>query len=117
MGRILLTALASLLAAGIAFTGTASARQDSPVTDPSIVPEYLRAVPMYRTHPGLTIDVPLSGATSPPDTTPPQFQWRDDNPAATIWRIEIIFGEHAKAIHLWSNGDKMQIGPLDESLK
>jgi tetratricopeptide (TPR) repeat protein len=117
MGRISLAAIASLLATAIGFTGTASARQNSPVTDPGIVPEYLRAVPMYRTHPGLNIDVPLNGAIYPPDIIPPQFQWRDDNPAATVWRIEIIFGEHTKPIRLWSDGDKMQLGPLDESLK
>jgi hypothetical protein len=124
MRRIVLTALTLLLVAGVRFTRSVSAGtdgqgpQESPATnDPSIVPAYLRAVPMYRTHPGLNIDVPLNGAIYPPDIIPPQFQWRDDNRTATVWHIEIIFGEHAKPIRIWSKGDKMQIGPLDESLK
>ena len=118
MKRIFLTAFTLLLAAGLGFTRSVSARQEpSATTDPSVVPEFLRRVPMYRTHPGLNIDVPLNGAIYPPDIIPPQFQWRDDNPAATIWRIEILFGEHAKTIRIWSNGEKMQLGPLDQSLQ
>ena len=118
MRRIFLTALTALLAAAAGFTGSVSARQEPPAaSDPSVVPEYLRAVPMYRTHPGLNIDVPLDGTIYPPDIIPPQFQWRDDNAAATVWRIEIVFGEHAKPIRLWSDGPKIQLGPLDESLK
>jgi len=124
MRRIVLTASTLLLVAGAGLTRSVSAgthgqgSQESPATnDPSIVPAYLRAVPMYRTHPGLNIDVPLNGAIYPPDIIPPQFQWRDDNRTATVWRIEIILGDHAKPIRIWSNGDKMQLGPLDESLK
>ena len=41
----------------------------------------------------ITIDVPVNGTIYPPDLIPPQFAWRDDNSAATVWRIEIIFGE------------------------
>ena len=124
MRRIVLTASTLLLVAGAGLTRSVSAgthgqgSQESPATnDPSIVPAHLRAVPMYLTHPGLNIDVPLNGAIYPPDIIPPQFQWRDDNRTATVWRIEIIFGDHAKPIRIWSNGDKMQLGPLDESLK
>ena len=124
MGRMFLTTLAVILAAGAGLTCSVSAgitsqdsQQPAPTNDPSIIPEHLRAVLMYRTHSGLNIDVPLDGAIYPPDIIPPQFQWRDDNPAATIWRIEIIFGEHAKPIRIWSNGPRMQLGPLDDSLK
>ena len=118
MRRIFLTAFTLLLAFGFGFTGAVSAPQEpSATTDPSIVPEYLRAVPMYHTHAGLNLDVPLNGTIYPPDNIAPQFQWRDDNLTATIWRIEIIFGDQAKPIRLWSSGDKMHIGPLDESLK
>jgi tetratricopeptide (TPR) repeat protein len=119
-----LTTLAVILAAGAGITRSVSAgitsqdsQQPAPTNDPSIIPEHLRAVHMYRTHPGLNIDVPLNGAIYPPDIIPPQFQWRDDHPSATIWRIEIIFGEHARPIRIWSNGPRMQLGPLDESLK
>jgi tetratricopeptide (TPR) repeat protein len=123
MGRWLLTALAVLLAAGAGFARAVSAapawqaaQEPAAINDPSVIPEYLRAVPMYRTHAGLNIDVPVNGTVYPPDIIPPQFQWRDDNPAATIWRIEIVFGEHAKPIRAWSD-EKMRVGPLDESLK
>jgi len=117
MGRISLTALLFISATGLFLGRPVSAKQDSTVTDPSIVPEYLRAVPMYRTHPGLNIDAPLSGTIYPPEIIPPQFQWRDDNPSATIWRIEIVFGDGSRSIRLWSKGDKMQVGPLDDSLE
>jgi tetratricopeptide (TPR) repeat protein len=124
MGRMFLTTLAVILAAGAGITRSVSAgmtsqdsQQPALTNDPSIIPEHLRAVPMYRTHSGLNIDVPLDGAIYPPDIIPPQFQWRDDNPAATTWRIEIIFGEHARPIRIWSTGERMQLGPLDESLK
>ena len=124
MGRIFLTAFNLLLAAGVGFPRPVSAGlisqapQDYPATtDPSVIPEYLRAVPMYRTHAGLNIDVPINGAVYPPDIIPPQFQWRDDNLAATVWLIEFVFNDHARPIRLWSAGDKMQLGQLDESLK
>jgi hypothetical protein len=91
MGRMFLTTLAVLLAAGAVFTrpvaaGLAGQAPQAPTAtnDPSIVPEYLRVVPMYRTHPGLNIDIPVNATIYPPDIIPPQFQWRDDNPAATI---------------------------------
>ena len=87
------------------------------LTDPSVVPEQLRPLPMYSTKPGLNIDIPANGTIYPPDLIPPQFAWRDDNPAATVWRIEIVFGEDARPIRVWSNGEKMQLGPLDVNLK
>ena len=64
----------------------------------------------------ITIDIPVNGTIYPPDLIPPQFAWRDDNPAATVWRIEILFGEKARPIQIWSAGEKMQIGPVDETL-
>ena len=67
--------------------------------------------------PALTIDLPVNGTLYPPDIIPPQFAWRDDNPAATVWRIEVVFGEHAHSIKVWSNGEKMQLGELDTSLE
>jgi hypothetical protein len=35
---------------------------------------------------------------------------------ATVWRIEIAFGEHARQIKVWSNGEKMQLAPVDSTL-
>jgi Flp pilus assembly protein TadD len=124
MERVFVVAAAVLLATGAGLAGkviaagtsqdgqTAAASSDSSAP----VPEYLRAVPMFTTHPGLNIDVPANGVIYPPDIIPPQFAWRDDNRAATVWRIEVVFGEHAKPIKVWSNGEHMQVGELDTEL-
>jgi Flp pilus assembly protein TadD len=81
------------------------------------VPEYLKPIPMDApATPAITIDLPVNGTIYPPDIIPPQFAWRDDNPADTVWRIEVVFGEHARPIKLWSQGEKMQVGPIDTSL-
>jgi len=66
--------------------------------------------------PALAIDLPVNGTIYPPDIIPPQFAWRDGNPAASVWRIEIVFGDHARSIKVWSNGEKMQLAPVDDSL-
>jgi tetratricopeptide (TPR) repeat protein len=64
----------------------------------------------------LAIDLPVNGTIYPPDIIPPQFAWRDGNPAVTVWRIEIVFGDHAHSVKVWSNGEKMQLAPVDNSL-
>ena len=64
----------------------------------------------------LTIDIPVNGTIYPPEIIPPQFAWRDDNPAATVWQVEVVFGEKARSIKVWSTGEKMQIGPVDDAL-
>jgi len=64
----------------------------------------------------ITLDYPENGSIFPPEIIAPIFQWRDSEPAATIWRIEVIFAERAPRIVIWSHGEKMQIGPLDETL-
>jgi len=123
MERVFVVAAAVLMATGAALIGKvvaaggSQAPQAASSTDPSVVPEHLRPVPMYSTQPGLNIDVPANGTIYPPDLIPPQFAWRDDNPAAKVWRVEIVFGERAKPIKAWSNGEMMQLGPLDDSLK
>ena len=84
--------------------------------EPVAVPAYLKAVPMEAITSGISIDVPLNNTIYPPDIIPPQFAWRDDNPKVTVWRIEIFFGEKVRPIQSWSAGEKMQVGPLDETL-
>jgi Flp pilus assembly protein TadD len=64
----------------------------------------------------ILIDYPSQGSLFPPDLIPPLFQWRDGSATATIWRIEVRFGERAPRVELWSAGEKMQIGKLDDSL-
>ena len=123
MKRELVAAAAILVALGTGVTRTVVAAaggqspQSAEITDPSIIPEHLRPVSMFPTKPGLNIDVPANGTIYPPDIIPPQFAWRDDSPVATVWRIEIVYGEHSRPLKVWSNGEKMQLGPLDETLK
>jgi len=64
----------------------------------------------------ILIDYPSQDSLFPPDLIPPLFQWRDGSATATIWRIEVRFGERAPRVELWSAGEKMQIGELDNSL-
>ncbi len=124
MERVFVVAAVVLLATGAGLTGNviaAGTGQESHTTtasleDPAVVPEFLRPVPMFATHPGLNIDIPANGTIYPPDIIPPQFQWRDDNTAVTAWRIEVVFGNHAKPIKVWSNGEKMQLAPVDNTL-
>lgn len=102
------------VAAGVARDAAASSAEPGPV------PAYLKPVPMddpaASPSRGLTIDIPINGTIYPPEIIPPQFAWRDDNPAATIWQVEVVFGEKARPIKVWSTGEKMQIGPVDGAL-
>ncbi len=66
--------------------------------------------------PEIAIDNPVNGTIYPPDLIPPQFAWRDRNPAATVWRIEIVFRGSARPIQIWAAGEKMEIGPVDDTL-
>jgi tetratricopeptide (TPR) repeat protein len=83
-------------------------------------PAYLKPVPMDESkangQAAISIDLPVNGTIYPPDLIPPQFAWRDINPAATVWRIEIIFGEKNRPIQIWAAGEKMQVGPVDDTL-
>ena len=65
---------------------------------------------------GFTVDSPREGSLYPIDIIPPLFQWRDASGDATIWRVEVQFGERAPKIREWSDGAKMQAGPIDASL-
>lgn len=64
----------------------------------------------------ITVDYPSRNSLFPPDMISPLFQWRDANPAATVWRVEVLFSEHGPKIREWSAGEKMAIGPVDDSL-
>ncbi len=118
MQRVLIGTAAILLTAGTSLVIGVAAKPNPPSSDP--IPAYLKPVPMdvamSPATKAITIDVPFNGTIYPPDLIPPQFAWRDDNSAVTIWRVEIIFGEKARSIEVWSAGEKMQVGPLDETL-
>lgn len=64
----------------------------------------------------IVIDYPSQGSLFPPDIIPPLFQWRDGSADAKVWRVEVHFGERAPHIDLWSAGERMQIGELDNTL-
>src|SRR6476660_2895832 len=111
---VTISCVTSNVAAGIANDAVASPAAPDPV------PAYLKPVPMdiqeASPNRSLTIDVPANGTIYPPEIIPPQFAWRDDNPAATVWQVEVVFGEKARPIKVWSNGEKMQIDPADDAL-
>lgn len=65
---------------------------------------------------GITVDYPRENSIFPSDIIPPLFQWRDATPDATVWRIEVAFGERGPKIREWSDGAKMQVGAIDDSL-
>lgn len=98
----------------------AAARAASAQASSGVIPEYLKVVSMYTPASAapnnILIDVPIDKTLYPPDIIAPQFAWRDNNPAATIWAIEIQFGDRAHSITAWSNGEKMKLGEIDETL-
>jgi tetratricopeptide (TPR) repeat protein len=115
-----------LLAVAICWTGrvlAAGQEQQSPVVKmpdgSDFLPDYAKAPSMFRPATeapnNILIDAPVSGTIYPPDIIPPQFKWRDNNAAATVWRIEIAF-EKGKLIRASSKGERLQIGELDTGL-
>ncbi len=64
----------------------------------------------------ILIDFPEPGALFPKDIAPPTFLWRDNNPDAASWLLEIAFAGSASPLKLWSSGDKMKIGEIDSKL-
>ena len=133
MQRMYIAAAVAVLAVGSGLSGTVRAggiESANPVAAEAAhsasIPDYLKPVPMAvqatanpsspSSSSALTIDVPINGTIYPPDIIPPQFEWRDANSAATVWRVEIAFGGHARSIKVWSNGEKMQIGPSDNEV-
>lgn len=61
----------------------------------------------------LIIDYPEDGSIFPPEITPPTFIWRDAQPSAKTWDIEIAFSDGAKAFHARSEGEPLQLGEID----
>jgi Flp pilus assembly protein TadD len=111
--RILLTAVAGVSVVACMATGF---RNDGQTP----APEYLRAPSMYalleKAPNSMVIDMPVKGTIYPPEIVAPQFGWRDSNPASKVWRIEIEFAGKGHAIKVWSNGEKMVLGPQDKEL-
>lgn len=127
MKRVMAAAGLAMLAAMTGWTGSVLAAagqeqqgQSNGLDSKGIVPEYMKAVPMFRPASeapnNILIDAPVNGTLYPPDIIPPQFLWRDNNVTAIVWRIEISFADSKRPLNLWANGEKLKVGELDESL-
>ncbi|HTT63706.1 MAG TPA: tetratricopeptide repeat protein [Bryobacteraceae bacterium] len=64
----------------------------------------------------IDIDYPEEGSVFPRDIYPPTFRWRDANPAATIWLVQVVFAERGPHIKVWSEGERLQVGEIDTNL-
>ena len=62
----------------------------------------------------ITVDYPAEQTLFPPDIAPPTFLWRDADPAAVAWRIDVSFADHSSSLQLKSNGERVRIGDIDE---
>jgi tetratricopeptide (TPR) repeat protein len=62
----------------------------------------------------ITVDYPSDHTLFPPDFAAPTFQWRDADSADTVWRIRVSFVDRSSDIEIKSNGERMQIGKIDE---
>jgi len=80
---------------------------------PAAAHQQAAASTALRPDSGVTIDYPEPGAIFPPEFPPPQFEWRDEVPTASEWRIEIRFADGAEPLRFRSKGEKMQIGEID----
>ena len=120
MQRVLIGIAALLLAAGSGVGVEVAAKATGPVSREMTLSRW-KPVPMATAEAAgpqtLIIDIPINNSIYPPDITSPQFAWRDEHSAATVWRVEVVFSGKARPIQEWSSGEKMQIGPLDESLE
>ncbi len=61
----------------------------------------------------ILLDYPLNGSVFPPEITPPTFLWRDTNPAATHWVIEISFANKSSRLRFDAPGTPFQPGRID----
>ena len=50
----------------------------------------------------VTIDYPVDHTLFPPDFAPPTFLWRDADPNAKVWRIEVSFADRFPSIQISS---------------
>ncbi len=61
----------------------------------------------------IAVDYPQNDSIFPPDIVPPTFLWRDAEPTARSWRIDVSFIDHAKPLRTISIGEGMKIGEID----
>ena len=61
----------------------------------------------------ITVDYPQDASIFPPDMIAPIFLWRDAEPSARSWRIEVKFADRAKELRMISAGEGMKLGEID----
>ena len=61
----------------------------------------------------IVVDYPEEGSIFPPDMVAPTFLWRDGEPTAKSWRVDVTFAEWGKVLHLTSSGEGIKLGPVD----
>ncbi|MGC2299232.1 MAG: tetratricopeptide repeat protein [Acidobacteriaceae bacterium] len=103
-------------------------QQSAPVRVNPAIAEFTRFLVEHRADLGatdaalsaITVDYPRAGSVFPVDFAAPLFQWRDPNPEAVVWRVEVSYGQdgakHNPRMKEWSGGEKMQVGRVDASL-
>jgi Flp pilus assembly protein TadD len=99
--RLLLTSAGCAL---VALCTTSGLQAKKPTQDNG------RPVPLAA----ITVDYPADRTLFPLDIAPPTFLWRDADPAAIFWRIEISFGDRSAGVQFKSNGERLRIGEIDE---
>jgi tetratricopeptide (TPR) repeat protein len=61
----------------------------------------------------ITVDYPQAASIFPPEIIAPIFLWRDAEPSARSWRIDVSFADHSKKLRLTSSGEGMKLGEID----
>lgn len=61
----------------------------------------------------IVVDYPREGSIFPPEITAPTFLWRDKDPAATRWRIEIRFSDGSQPAQFTVPGERLRLGSID----
>jgi hypothetical protein len=61
----------------------------------------------------VSIDYPQEGSIFPPEITPPTFLWRDSEPRAKRWVVQVTFADHTDALRVEVPGEPMRVGELD----
>ncbi|MGA3261133.1 MAG: hypothetical protein ABSE35_19790, partial [Bryobacteraceae bacterium] len=82
-----------------------------------LVPAILLARTPHKRLPAasaITVDYPATGSVFPPDFAPPTIEWRDADPSARLWVVEFAFGDGSAPMRVKSQGERLQLGPIDE---
>jgi tetratricopeptide (TPR) repeat protein len=62
---------------------------------------------------GITVDYPGQGSQFPPEFPAPTFLFRDAVPAASYWRVTVVFADGSPALHSSTRGERLQLRPID----